>query len=113
MVHFLTQEKLTEMTVILNPKQQELRDLSEEFKRKMDLMEKFDSDTLIFADDKQKLQQTLKKVNQRVLRKKEERDKQQSKLEQMRIEMREAREKIIVAEDIRLRILGEAENLRL
>ena len=31
----------------------------------------------------------------------------------MRIEMREAREKIIVAEDIRLRILGEAENLRL
>ena len=27
--------------------------------------------------------------------------------------MREAREKIIVAEDIRLRILGEAENLRL
>ena len=63
MVHFLTQEKLTEMTVILNPKQQELRDLTEEFKRKMDLMEKFDSDTLILADDKQKLQQTLKKVN--------------------------------------------------
>ena len=63
MVHFLTQEKLTEMTVILNPKKQELRDLTEEFKRKMDLMEKFDSDTLILADDKQKLQQTLKKVN--------------------------------------------------
>ena len=31
----------------------------------------------------------------------------------MRIEMREAREKIIVAEDIRLRILSEAENLKL